>query len=278
MPAIDLSDFLCLHYEEVNPAGSPPVLLLHGLGSAGGDWLLQFGPLSAAGYRVLAPDMRGFGRSSAPPEVTVQVMAEDMALFLERMGAVPAHVVGISMGGTVAQQLALDHPEMVRRLVLVNTFARLRLQSLSGWLYFWARTILSGWRYFWARTILSSPVGPERQAEMVARWLFPRLDHQLLREIVVRRITQTNPCAYRSAMRSLMRFDVTGRLGELRIPVLVITAAEDTIVPPSVQRALAQGIPGARHVVVEGSGHGIIADNPDTFNRILLEFLADERG
>jgi len=266
MPAIDLSDFLCLHYEEVNPTGAPPVLLLHGLGSAGGDWLLQFGPLAQAGYRVLAPDMRGFGRSSAPPVVTVQAMAGDMVLFLERMGAVPAHVVGISMGGTVAQQLALDHPEMVRRLVLVNTFARLRPQSLSGWLY------------FLARAALSNLVGPERQAEMVARRLFPRPDQQLLRENIVRRITQTNPCAYRSAMRSLMRFDVTGRLGELRMPVLVVTGAEDTTVPPPVQRALAQGIPGARHVVVEGSGHGIIADNPDAFNRILLEFLAEERG
>ncbi|MBC7227119.1 MAG: alpha/beta hydrolase [Thermoflexales bacterium] len=266
MPAIDLSETLCLHYEEVNPTGAPPVLLLHGLGSAGGDWVMQFGSLSRAGYWVLAPDLRGFGRSSAPPEVTVQAMAEDMALFLERMDAVPAHVVGISMGGTVAQQLALDHPEMVRRLVLVNTFACLRPKSMSGWLY------------FLARTVLSSLVGPERQAEMVARRLFPRPDQQLLRENIIRRINQANPCAYRSAMRSLMRFDTTGRLGELRMPVLVVTGAEDTTVPPPVQSALARGIPGARHVVVEGSGHGIIADNPGEFNRILLEFLAEERG
>ncbi len=266
MPAIDLSDTLCLHYEEVNPGGAPPVLLLHGLGSAGGDWVMQFGPLSRAGYRVLAPDLRGFGRSSAPPEVTIAAMAEDTALFLERMGAVPAHVVGISMGGAVAQQLALDHPEMVRRLVLANTFARARPQRLSEWCY------------FFLRMALSNLVGPERQAEMVARRLFPHPDQQLLRENIIRRITQTNPCAYRSAMRSLMRFDTTGRLSELRMPVLVVTGAEDTTVPPPVQRALAQGIPGARHIVVERSGHGIIADNPNEFNRILLEFLAEERG
>lgn len=264
MPAIDLSDILCLHYEEVNPAGAPPVLLLHGLGSAGGDWFLQFGPLSQAGYRVLAPDMRGFGRSSAPPEVTVQAMAEDIAQFLKRTEAVPAHVVGISMGGAVAQQLALDHPEVVRRLVLVNTFARLRPQGLSGWLYFLARAVLARF------------LGPERQAEMVARRLFPHPEQKLLRENIIRRIAQTNPCTYRSAMRSLMRFDATGRLSQLRMPVLVITGAEDTTVPPPVQQALAQAIPGARHVVVERSGHGIIADNPDTFNRILLEFLAEE--
>lgn len=261
MPAIDLSESLCLHCEEVNPAGNPPVLLIHGLGSAGGDWVLQFGPLANAGYRVLAPDMRGFGRSSAPPEVTVQAMAQDMVLFLERMSAVPAHVVGISMGGAIALQLALDHPEMVRRLVLVNTFARIRPLGLGGWLYFMARAV---------QTFLA---GPERQAELVARRLFPHPHQQALRENLIRRISQTNPCAYRSAMRSLMQFDVRHRLGELRMPVLVVTGAEDTTVPPSVQRALAQGIPGARHVVVEGSGHGIIADNPEAFNRILLEFL-----
>lgn len=263
MPAIDLSDTLCLHYEEVNPSGAPTVLLLHGLGSAGGDWVFQFGPLSRAGYRVLAPDLRGFGRSSAPPEVTVQAMAEDMAVFLERMGAAPAHVVGISMGGTVALQLALDHPDMVRRLVLVNTFARLRPQGLSGRFY------------MLARAVLAALMGPQKQAEMVARRLFPHPGQELLRENILRRITQTNPCAYRSAMRSLMRFDVEGRLGELRMPVLVVTGAEDTTVPPPVQRVLVRGIPGARQTVVEGSGHGIIADNPEAFNRILLEFLAE---
>ncbi|WP_376792458.1 alpha/beta fold hydrolase [Thermoflexus sp.] len=266
MPAIDLSDILCLYYEEVNPTGAPPVLLLHGLGSRGESWIFQFDPLAEARYRVLAPDMRGFGRSSAPPEVTVQAMAEDMALFLERMGAVPAHVVGISMGGAVAQQLALDHPEMVCTLVLVSTFSHMRPQSLSGWLYF-----LTRW-------ILINLIGPKGQAEMVAWRIFPQPDQELLRENLSRWIAQTNPCAYRSALRSLMRFDTRSRLSELRMPVLVVTGAEDTTVPPSVQHALARGIPGARHIVVEGSGHGIIADNPDTFNRILLKFLTEVRG
>ncbi|MEJ5309853.1 MAG: alpha/beta hydrolase [Anaerolineae bacterium] len=261
MPSIDLSDILCLHYEEVNPDGSPPVLLLHGLGSVGADWQSQFAALAQAGYRVLAPDLRGFGRSSAPPEVSIQAMAQDMALFLERVEAVPAHVVGLSLGGTVALQLALDHPEMVRRLALVNTLARLRFPSLGDRLYFLARAILTRF------------LGPERQAEMVARRLFPRPEQQALREGIIRRISQTNPYAYRSAMRSLLQFDVTARLSELRMPVLVVTGAEDTTIPMPVQQTLAQGIPGARHVVVEKSGHGIIVDNPDAFNRILLEFL-----
>ncbi len=263
MPAIDISEFLCLHYEEVNPGGAPPVLLLHGLGSVGADWRFQFDALAGAGYRVLAPDLRGFGRSSAPPEVTVPAMAGDMVHLLARLGAVPAHVVGLSMGGVVALQLAIDHPEVVRRLVLVNTFARLRPQSLSGWFYWLLRAVLTRF------------IGPEKQAAMVAQRVFPRPEHEEMRRNLYQHIIHTNPCAYRSAMQALRRFDVRSRLGELQMPVLVVTGSEDTTVSPPVQKEMAQHIPGARHVIVEGSGHGVIADNPDAFNRILLQFLEE---
>ncbi len=261
MPAVDISEHVCIHYEEVNPSGSPPVLLLHGLGSAGADWAFQFEALSGAGFRILAPDLRGFGRSSAPPKVTVKAMADDMALFLKKLNAYPAHVVGISMGGTVALQLALDHPELVRKLALVNTFAKLKFTSL--------REIL----YLLTRVVLAFLLGPEKQADMVAWRVFPRPEQENLRNNLKQRILHTNPCSYRSALQSLQKFDVSHRLKELKVPVLVVTGAEDTTVPPKVQEEMARAIPGAKHVVVEGSGHGVIADNPETFNRILLEFL-----
>lgn len=261
MPVVDISEYLCIHYEEVNPQGSPPVLLLHGLGSAGADWLFQFEALSGAGFRVLAPDLRGFGRSSAPPKVTVKAMADDMAIFLKKLNAHPAYVVGISMGGTVALQLALDHPEFVSKLVLVNTFARMKFTS--------PREIL----YLLTRLLIASLVGPEKQAEMVAKRVFPHPGQETLRNNLKQRILHTNPCSYRSALQSLWKFDVFNRLKELKMPVLVITGAEDTTVPPKVQEEMARAIPNARHVVVEGSGHGVIADNPEVFNMILLEFL-----
>lgn len=263
MPTIDLSEYLCIHYEEANPGGVPPVLLLHGLGSAGGDWLFQLEALAEAGYRALAPDLRGFGRSTAPPRVTVKDMAEDMALFLRKLDAAPAHVVGISMGGTVALQLALDHPTLVRKLVLVNTFARLRPRSISEWLYFLSRMVTV--------TFLS----PEQQAEMVAKRIFPRPEQEGLRKKLYRRIVNANPYAYRAAMSSLRRFNVVERLGELRIPTLVVTGSEDTTIPPVAQEELARSIPNARHAIVEGGGHAVIADSPEAFNRILLEFLKD---
>ncbi len=261
MPELTLSQNLTIHYEEHNPDGSPAVVLLHGLGSAGADWLLQFEPLTQTGYRVLAPDLRGFGQSSWPGQTSVEAMAGDVSRLLRRVDAAPAHVVGISMGGAVALQLALDQPDLVRRLALVNTFARLRPQGLSGYLY------------FPLRFLLVYTLGMERQARLVAARIFPRPDQEELRQQLIRRILQADPRGYRAAMWALARFNVEGRLAELRVPTLVVTGAEDTTVPAAAQRRLAEGIPGAQHVIIQGGGHGVIADSPDEFNRVLVDFL-----
>jgi pimeloyl-ACP methyl ester carboxylesterase len=120
------------------------VLLLHGLGVNGSSWALQFPALAEAGFRPVAPDARGFGQSSYPGgAMTVARMAEDMSALLEALHLVPAHVVGISMGGVLALQLALTRPEMIEKLVLVNTFARLRPERPSVWAYFAFRMILA---------------------------------------------------------------------------------------------------------------------------------------
>lgn len=263
MPEISLSSNVTIHYEEHNPAGAPAVLLLHGLGSAGSDWLLQFPPLVTAGYRALAPDLRGFGRSSWPGNTSVPLMARDMAALLGGLDAGPAHVVGISMGGTVALQLALDHPDRVRRLVLVNTFARLRPQGLSGYLY------------FPLRMVLMYTLGIDAQARAVTQRIFPHPDQDELRAELYQRIVNTNPQAYRSSMWALGRFNAEHRLRDLHILTLVLTSDEDTTVPPATQRRLAERIPGARQIVIPGAGHAVIADHPDEFNESLLSFLAE---
>ncbi len=250
-----------LHFEEANPTGSPTVVLLHGLGSAGEAWRLQFDPLTTLGFRVVAPDMPGFGWSPwVGGEVSVERMAALMAAFVEGVGAKPAHVVGISMGGTVALQLALDYPDRVRSLVLVNTFAHLRPRSLNEWLYFLARMVI-------ARLI-----GPERQADMVARRILPKPEHEEARQVLKAHILKADRDVYRGMMRALFRFDVRDRLREIRVPTLVITGSRDTTVSPTVQEELARGIPGAQHAVIEGAGHAVIVDAPEAFNEVLVSF------
>jgi 3-oxoadipate enol-lactonase len=262
MPFLGLAPRLSIHYEDHNPQGSPAVLLLHGLGVTGSSWQLQIPCLVAAGFRVIAPDARGFGQSTYPGGgISIAGLADDIAALLEATGVSPAHVVGISMGGTLALQLALDRPELVRRLVLVNTFARLRPRKPGVWLY------------LALRLVLVHTLGLEPQARAVARRIFPSPAQEQLRRTMIAQIMQADPRGYRASMRALARFDVQKRLGEIHIPTLVVTADGDTTILPENQRPLAEMIPGARQVIIPGARHAVIVDQPEAFNRELLNFL-----
>lgn len=264
MPRLTLSAGLSLNYLEINPAGARTVLLLHGFGAAGVSWQEQCTRLAQAGYRTLAPDLRGFGQSSFPGHTSIPAMAQDMAELLRRTGTAPAAVVGISMGGTVALQLTLDFPELVHRLVLVNTFARLRPEGLRDW------------SYFFLRFAILHTLGLSAQARLVARHMFPRPDQQHVRESLYRQIIQSNPRAYRQVMRALASFDVESRLSEIRMPTLVITGARDTTIAPSNQQPLLERIPTARRVVLADANHAAPSDAPEAFARAVAGFLRDE--
>jgi pimeloyl-ACP methyl ester carboxylesterase len=173
--------------------------------------------------------------------------------------------VGVSLGGTVALQLALDHPTLVLSLVLINTFARLRPDGLRSWLY------------FAMRMILMHTLGLGAQARLVARYMFPRPDQENLRRQLYQQVSRANPRAYRATMWALWRFDVECRLREIRVPTLVITGSLDRTVSPRNQRLLVERIPGARHVEVADANHAVPMDQPAIFARVLAEFLKDLR-
>jgi len=253
-----------LHYLDPNPSGSPAVLLLHGLGADSTSWTLQLPSLSSAGFRPIAPDAPGFGQSLYDGHGwNVCRVAAQVAGLLEQLGCSPAHVVGLSLGGVIAQQFCLDFPHLVSKLVLVSTFSVLRPQELGGWLY------------FISRATAALTLGPEAQARLVARRVFPETYNTPLREMLVETISQADPRAYRRAMYSLGMFDSRRRLKEITIPTLVMTGEEDTTVAPDRQRCLADGIPGARQVVIAHAGHAVPVDQVESFNRVLLNFLCE---
>lgn len=265
MPVVSLSTGIPQHYLDPHPAGTPAVLLLHGLGASGASWELQFPALSAAGLRPLAVDVRGFGRTPNPSRTwSPAQVARDMDALLSALSLESAHVVGISMGGVLAQQFALDYPHRVRRLVLVNTFARLQPDGVSGWLY------------FLYRFLLVHLISLEQQGRVVAQRIFPHPHQEALRQALREQIRQAEPRTYRAAMRALGRFNALERLAELQMPVLVVTGSEDTTVPPAAQQELTQRIPHAQQVTISGAGHGVIADAPEAFNHALVTFLTAE--
>jgi 3-oxoadipate enol-lactonase len=262
MPAVDITPSLSIYYLDLNPEGSPIVLLLHGLGATGDSWRLQFDPLTSAGFRVLAPDMRGFGRSSCPkPCRSIKEMAADILLLLKELGLGHVNLAGISMGGTVALQIAVERPDLVDRLVLVNTFSKLSPPSLSGWFYF-------AYRFFLVHTL-----GLSAQAQAVARRIFPHPEQSYLRQNLYEQVIQADPRGYRSAMRALARFNIHHRLPEIASPTLVITGECDSTVPPGLQQSMAESIPDARQVLIRGGGHAVSVDQPEAFNKVLLDFL-----
>lgn len=252
-----------LHVQDPNPSGNPAVLCLHGLGATGSSWQLQFPALSKAGFRPLAPDAPGFGESSYDGKGwNIARIVEQLAQNLVENNAGSVHVVGLSMGGVIAQRFARDFPHLTRKLILVSTFAVLRPRNLSGWFYFLQRLL--------AVTFLGLPA----QAKIVARRVFPDPNQEVLREYLVATIAEADVRAYRAAMRSLSRFDSRKWLPQINVPTLIISGTEDTTVSPQQQKTLAELIPGARQICIPNAGHAVNIDQADEFNRILLEFIA----
>jgi 3-oxoadipate enol-lactonase len=250
-----------------NPSGTPAVLFLHGLGANSSSWQLQFPLLIEAGFRPIAPDAPGFGASSYDGKGwSIKRVAAELAGLMDEMHLAQAHLVGISMGGVVAQQFVLDFPERVNKLVLVNTFAVLQPDTIKGWLY------------FLQRFVLVHTVGLPAQARVVASRLFPGEGQEQLRQLMIEQVTQADPRAYRAAMRSLGLFNSAKRIGQINKPTLVMSGQNDTTVPLRNQRALAIGIAGAQQVIIPNAGHAASVDQPDIFNRVLLEFFCNSNS
>ena len=239
-----------------------PLLLLHGLGSRSEDWQLQI-PAFAQHYQVVTADMRGHGRTSKPPgPYSVPLMAADVFGLLDALGIDAAHVVGFSMGGMIAFQMAVDRPERVRSLVIVNSGPELVARTLNERLRVWQRLALA--RLF----------KPARTAQFLGPRLFPKAEQAELREMFIAQWAQNDPRAYRAAMRALVGWSVLDRVGRLHCPTLVISGDRD-YTPPSYKEGYTALIPGARLVVIEDSGHATPIDQAERFNYCVLGFLGD---
>ena len=252
---------LRLHHTRRGHSG-PAVVLLHGLGSSCRDWEFQEVALED-GYRVIAVDLPGHGSStrSAGP-TTIESMADAVAALLAGLDEAPAHVVGLSLGACVALRLGLQAPDRVRSLTLVNPFARVEPTGPGDLARLVVRLTMLG-------------VAPMRMVGAhVARGLFPWPEQRALYEAAVASLGATSRRGYAAALRALAHFDARGQVAAIRRPTLVVAGDRDTMVPLAPKLRLAAAIPGARIVVVPASGHATPYDQPGTFNRLLLDFLA----
>jgi 3-oxoadipate enol-lactonase len=244
-------------------AGSgAPLVLLHGLGSSGADWECQVPELSKH-FEVIVPDLRGHGASDRLGDYRIQRFADDTWTLLDRIGAVRPILVGHSMGGAVAMQMALDRPGTVPKLVLSNTLPSFIADTLAKRWLLWSRLLLMGW------------LGPRRLSEVMTRRLYPRPDQAALRRRVARRNAANDKNVYLETIRQLTRWSVRDRLAQLALPVLVVAAEFDYFAGRETE-AFVAALPHARLRRFPGTRHGLPLELPDEFNRAVLDFLRAE--
>lgn len=260
MPAVERTG-VPIHYES-SGAGTP-VLLLHGLGSSTEDWAFQV-PAFSARHQTITMDVRGHGRSGKPPgPYRIGDFAADAAAALEAAApSAPAHLVGISMGGMVALQIAVDRPELARSLVIVNSGPEVRGATLKQRLLLLQRRVL-------ARVLSQRTLG-----RAIAGRLFPRPEQAPLRTAMEERWARNEKAAYIASVEAILRWSVADRLPGIRQRTLVISGDRD-YTPVDAKRAWAARMRDARVAVLADSGHGSPLDQPEAFNRMVLEFLAD---
>jgi 3-oxoadipate enol-lactonase len=225
------------------------------------NWITSYVPLRDAGYRVIAVDHRGHGRgirSGAP--FRLDDCAEDVAELLRQMEVGPTLVVGYSMGGAIAQLLAHRHPDVVRGMVLSATSAQWRRE----------RRMRLAWRTMSALQFALTHYNHRFWKRLMRRSGFP----QDVLDWIIGELERSDPRAIAEAGREMSRFDSRPWLAEIEAPVDVIVPTNDELVPPSFQRSLAEGIPGARLFEVAGD-HVVVAAHPERYMPVLLEALAE---
>lgn len=258
MPEVELRD-VRLHYEI---AGSgEPVLLLHGLGGSGQDWEPQVAALSRK-FQVIAMDVRGHGRSQKPlGPYSMAMFAKDAAELIERLRVGPVHVVGLSLGGMIGFQLAVDSPSLVRSLTVLNSGPAVVPRTLKEKL---------GLN---SRFLLIKLFGLPKLAAILGQRLLPLPEQAELRAKLVATLAANDPEAYKSTLRAIIGWSVLDRIGALECPVLIVASDMD-YTPISVKQEYMARIRQAALVVIRNSRHACTIDQPEQVNQALTDFLS----
>lgn len=267
MPTIERDDATIAYERE---GVGPPVLLIQGVGVIGAGWRPQVEGLRDR-FTLASFDNRGIGRSRAAAGPTsIEAMAADALALLDALGWARAHVVGHSMGGLIAEQLALDAPERVRSLALICTPASGRAGARPSLRIAWIGLRMRVGTRRARRAAFLELILPASLRETTGH--LDALAHEYAP--LFGRDLADNPPIVLAQLRAMAKHDVRARLAELTgIPTLVVSADEDPIAPPAAGRDTASRIPGARHVVLPDTSHGVPITHAGRVNALLAEHL-----
>jgi pimeloyl-ACP methyl ester carboxylesterase len=260
----------------VDVGEGPALVLLHGLGASWQSWLENV-PEFARDHRVVAMDLPGFGYSEMPVEdISIEYYANWTFRLLEALGIDAAALVGNSMGGFVAAEMAIRRPDRVQRLAVVSaavlwqTYRRaqplVQLARLSDAIV--ARAL--------ARTTDDVATRPRLRswALATAGFRYPHLIPKELAHEMVRSARRTD--GFLPALEAIADFPLEDELPKISCPVLIVWGAHDTLVPVKDAKRMEELIPDSRRVVFERTGHVAMLERPERFNRLLREFLDEQ--
>jgi 3-oxoadipate enol-lactonase len=254
------NDELSIHY--LQRGRGEPLLLIHGLGGSGADWAFQVAALEHR-FRVIVPDLPGSGHSLPPrSEYTIAGFASALWKLMDHLKIVRPNIVGFSLGGAVALEMATLRPDCVPKLALINSLATYKPHDLRKWL-----------ETYVAATVVRL-VGMPRAAYLTAARLFPEPWQHAMREHAARALGSVPATSYLGTGLALARWAILDRLDRLKSRVLLI-AAENDFTPLDEKRDLAQKL-NAELVVVRGSRHGTPFDSVEATNASLLALLTDQ--
>lgn len=257
MPVVNL-ETISLYYEE--QGAGEPLLMLHGLGSDGRSWEYQIEPF-AEHFRVIVPDVRGHGRSAKPPgPYSVAQFSNDIFALLDHLQVDQFHLMGLSMGGMIGFQMAVEQPERFKSMIVVNSGPEL---------------IPRGFKEKWQilqRKLITRFVAMEKIAEIIGTRLFPEPHQAELKEQFIQQMGGNDPKAYKAATNALLGWSVSDRLDRIQCPLLIVSADMD-YTPVAFKEAYMRQLPTSQLHVVENSRHATPVDQPEAFNTAVLQFL-----
>jgi 3-oxoadipate enol-lactonase len=255
-------------YYELHGEG-PPLVLVMGIGYDSSLWTLEQVPVLSTQFQVILVDNRDAGRSSkAHHPYKIADMADDLAGLLDALGVQRSHVLGLSMGGMIAQEFALRHGDRLDRLVLAGTGAAPARSAVDP---------IQIWSWVKANDPTGEVFGGQQFVSLFST-AFLR-DHDAVRntaELLASNPYPMSPEAYGRQADAYREFDALDRLAAITAPTLIVVGEQDLLTPPWIAREVAEAIPGARFEVIRGDGssHVVPIECPDEFNRLVSDFLS----
>ncbi|MGC4396924.1 alpha/beta fold hydrolase [Hydrogenophaga sp. T2] len=248
----------------------PTVLMLHGIGGGHLAFAPQVETLAGAGYRAIAWDMPGYGRSAPIEPYTFKGLAQSCVDLIDALQCESVVLVGHSMGGMVAQEVVARRPDKVRRLVLAGTSAAFGKRTDGRSAEAWAQQFIA------QRT---APLDAGKTMAEVAQVLVPQMTGpgalpEGLR-LAEHCMGGVPAATYRRALECLVTFDRQQQLADIRVPTLLIGGEFDRVASPAVMKQMGEAIPRARYAELKGIGHLMNLEAPDDFDGLLLGFLAE---